>query len=67
MSPGEPGEPAEGNTRHLPPHRLADLVQGESLRARGLALPLCWLPPPEPLAELGPLPGRRADGKLWFE
>jgi hypothetical protein len=40
---------------------------GDELRAAGLAVELCWLPPPQERVELGPMPGRREDGKFWFE
>jgi hypothetical protein len=47
--------------------RRAVVTQGDSLRARGRAVGLCWLPEPQPRAVLGPMPGNRDDGKLWFE
>jgi hypothetical protein len=53
--------------RPVPPQRLAAAARGDDLRARGLAAPLCWLPEVQEPVVLGPMPGRREDGKLWFE
>jgi hypothetical protein len=47
--------------------RAEAAARGDAMRAEGRALPLCWLPEPQPRAILGALPGRREDGQLWFE
>jgi hypothetical protein len=47
--------------------RQAVAARGDQLRACGRALPLCWLPEPQERAELGPMPGKQDNGKLWFE
>jgi hypothetical protein len=40
---------------------------GDDRRAKGESLELCELPVPQDRAMLRPLPGKRDDGKLWFE
>jgi hypothetical protein len=47
--------------------RVEAAARGDELRRQGRAVPLCWLPPPQDRVALQPLPGKRADGKLWFE
>ena len=52
---------------HAPRDYKAETERGDALRAAGLALPLCWLPEPQERWVQPPLPGKRDDGKLWFE
>ncbi len=51
----------------LSPERLANIAKGDRLRSEGKALPLCWLPPVQERAVWPDGPGKREDGKLWFE
>ena len=53
-----PGEPRD---------YAAETARGDALRAAGQAQPLCWLPQPQLKQILGDLPGKREDGRLWFE
>ncbi len=48
-------------------NRRAVAARGDDLRAQGLALPLCSLPPPQERVVLPAPPGKREDGILWFE
>ena len=56
-----------GTPREIPIERRIALERGDALRAAGLALPLCWLPEPQEKWVQPPMPGKRDDGKLWFE
>jgi hypothetical protein len=50
-----------------PLSRAAVAANGDDLRAAGKAMEVCWIPAPQERVELPPPPGKREDGRLWFE
>jgi hypothetical protein len=47
--------------------RRQEATRRDPSRSQGEARPLCWLPEPQLRHVWSPLPGKREDGKLWFE
>lgn len=69
-SPTEPTKPGSvgfvGSKQSSPEH-LASIAKGDRLRNESKAVPLCWLPPEQEKVALPDGPGKREDGRLWFE
>ncbi len=65
----DPSSPAASPAplSRLPQDRQQAISRGDARRAEGKSLPLGCLPSPQERVRHNAMPGRREDGKLWFE